>query len=60
MVWMEAFLYTKGIQLTATHSGGRCSDLTHLFICLSLNSEQLLQAQLDILILMIQLNVQLM
>ena len=25
---MEAFLYTKGIQLTAAHSGGRCSDLT--------------------------------
>ena len=31
MVWMdgmEAFLYTEGIQLTAAHSGGRCSDLT--------------------------------
>ena len=25
---MEAFLYTEGIQLTAAHSGGRCSDLT--------------------------------
>ena len=25
---MEAFLYTEGIQLTATHSGGRCSNLT--------------------------------
>ena len=23
-----AFLYTKGIQLTTAHSGGRCSDLT--------------------------------
>ena len=28
MVWMEAFLYSKGIQLTAAHSGGPCSDLT--------------------------------
>ena len=30
LVWygMEAFLYTKGIQLTAAHSGGRYSDLT--------------------------------
>ena len=30
MVWycMVAFLYTEGIQLTAAHSGGRCSDLT--------------------------------
>ena len=30
MVWygMVAFLYTKGIQLTAARSGGRCSDLT--------------------------------
>ena len=27
-VGMEAFLYTEGIQLTAAHSGGRCSDLT--------------------------------
>ena len=25
---MVAFLYTEGIQLTAAHSGGRCSDLT--------------------------------
>ena len=25
---MVAFLYTKGIQLTAAHSGGRCSVLT--------------------------------
>ena len=25
---MVAFLYTKGIKLTASHSGGRCSDLT--------------------------------
>ena len=25
---MEAFLFTEGIQLTATHSGGRYSDLT--------------------------------
>ena len=25
---MEEFLYTKGIQPTAAHSGGRCSDLT--------------------------------
>ena len=24
----EAFLYTEGIQLTAAHSGGRCSNLT--------------------------------
>ena len=30
MVWygMVAFLHTEGIQLTAAHSGGRCSDLT--------------------------------
>ena len=30
MVWygMVAFLYTEGIQLTAAHTGGRCSDLT--------------------------------
>ena len=28
MEWMEAFLYTEGIQLTAAHSGGRYSDLT--------------------------------
>ena len=28
MTGMEAFLYTEGIQLTAAHSGGRCSDLT--------------------------------
>ena len=29
-VWygMEAFLYTEGIQLTAAHSGDRCTDLT--------------------------------
>ena len=27
-LWMEAFLYTEGIQLTAAHSGGRCTDLT--------------------------------
>ena len=34
MVWngMEAFLYTEGIQLTAAHSGGRCTDLTQLLI----------------------------
>ena len=25
---MVAFLYTEGIQQTAAHSGGRCSDLT--------------------------------
>ena len=25
---MVAFLYTEGIQLTAAHPGGRCSDLT--------------------------------
>ena len=38
---MVAYLYTEGIQLTAAHSGGRCSDLTQenvLFIVLvSLN-----------------------
>ena len=30
LVWygMAVFLYTEGIQLTAAHSGGRCSDLT--------------------------------
>ena len=25
---MVAFLYAEGIQLTAAHSGGRCSDFT--------------------------------
>ena len=25
---MVAFLYTEGIQLTAAHSSGQCSDLT--------------------------------
>ena len=25
---MEAFLYTDGIQLTAAHADGRCTDLT--------------------------------
>ena len=29
---MVAFSYTEGIQLTAPHSGGRCSDLTHKYI----------------------------
>ena len=27
-IGMVAVLYTEGIQLTAAHSGGRCSDLT--------------------------------
>ena len=30
---MVAFLYTEGIQLTAAHSGGRCSDLNQEVIC---------------------------
>ena len=29
---MVAFSYTEGIQLTAAHSGGRYSDLTHKYI----------------------------
>ena len=36
--FMEAFLYTEGIQLTAAHSGGRCSDLTQIAKLLFNNS----------------------
>ena len=38
---MEEFLYTEGIQLTAAHSGGGCSDLTQRGVKISVKSSTL-------------------